>query len=61
MGGANSSTLTNHNSDANVQISKSGSGISTSDNNLGEIHSLYQELFLTDIKKEVELAQTELK
>ena len=31
------------------------------DNNIGEIHSLYQDLFLTDIKKEVESAQTELK
>lgn len=32
-----------------------------SNKNIGEIHSLYQELFLTDIKKEVETAQTELK
>ena len=31
------------------------------DENIGEIHSLYQDLFLTDIKKEVESAQTELK
>jgi hypothetical protein len=30
-------------------------------NNIGEIHSLYQDLFLTDIKKEVETAQSELK
>ena len=29
--------------------------------NIGEIHSLYQDLFLTDIKREVENAQTELK
>ena len=29
--------------------------------NIGEIHSLYQDLFLTDIKKEVESAQSELK
>lgn len=29
--------------------------------NIGEIHSLYQDLFLTDIKREVEHAQTELK
>jgi hypothetical protein len=29
--------------------------------NLGDIHSLYQDLFLTDIKKEVEDAQSELK
>ena len=28
---------------------------------VGEIHSLYQDLFLTDIKREVESAQTELK
>ena len=28
---------------------------------LAEIHSLYQDLFLTDIKKEVETAQIELK
>lgn len=29
--------------------------------NIGEIHSLYQDLFLTDIKQEVEKAQTDLK
>jgi len=28
---------------------------------LAEIHSLYQDLFLTDIRREVESAQTELK
>lgn len=33
----------------------------TEDSNIGEIHSLYQDLFLTDIKKDVESAQTELK
>ena len=31
------------------------------ENSVGEIHSLYQDLFLTDIKKEVETAQLELK
>ena len=31
------------------------------DSNIGEIHSLYQDLFLTDIKQEVEKAQTDLK
>lgn len=28
---------------------------------LAEMHSLYQDLFLTDIKKDVETAQSELK
>lgn len=28
---------------------------------MGDIHSLYQDLFLTDIKKQVETAQHELK
>ena len=28
---------------------------------VGEIHSMYQDLFLTDMKKEVEDAQSELK
>lgn len=37
------------------------SGIPGSEGNIGEIHSLYQDLFLTDIKQEVEKAQTELK
>ena len=37
------------------------SGVPASDSNIGEIHSLYQDLFLTDIKEEVERAQQELK
>jgi len=37
------------------------SGALGSESNIGEIHSLYQDLFLTDIKQEVEKAQTELK
>jgi len=37
------------------------SGIPGSESNIGEIHSLYQDLFLTDIKQEVEKAQSELK
>ena len=32
-----------------------------SNSQVGEIHSLYQDLFLTDIKKEVETAKMELK
>ena len=32
------------------------SGIAASESNIGEIHSLYQDLFLTDIKQEVEQA-----
>lgn len=32
-----------------------------SNSQIGEIHSLYQDLFLTDIKKEVETAKQELK
>jgi hypothetical protein len=35
--------------------------ITGQDSNIGEIHSLYQDLFLTDIKQEVEKAQTDLK
>lgn len=31
------------------------------ESSIGEIHSLYQDLFLTDIKQEVEKAQSELK
>ena len=31
------------------------------ESSVGDIHSLYQDLFLTDIKKEVETAQHELK
>ena len=31
------------------------------DQSVGDIHSLYQDLFLTDIKKQVETAQHELK
>ena len=31
------------------------------ESNIGEIHYLYQDLFLTDIKQEVEKAQKELK
>ena len=31
------------------------------ESSIGEIHSLYQDLFLTDIKQEVEKAQEELK
>ena len=31
------------------------------ESSVGDIHSLYQDLFLTDIKKEVENAQHELK
>ena len=31
------------------------------ESSIGEIHSLYQDLFLTDIKTEVEKAQAELK
>ena len=31
------------------------------DSSVGDIHSLYQDLFLTDIKREVENAQNELK
>lgn len=34
---------------------------SINESNIGEIHSLYQDLFLTDIKQEVEQAQSELK
>lgn len=34
---------------------------SINESNIGEIHSLYQDLFLTDIKQEVEKAQSELK
>ena len=33
----------------------------TSTSQIGEMHSLYQDLFLTDIKKEVETAKAELK
>ena len=36
-------------------------GVPGSESNIGEIHSLYQDLFLTDIKQEVEKAQSELK
>lgn len=38
--------------------STGGAGTTSS---IGEIHSLYQDLFLTDIKQEVEQAQNELK
>lgn len=31
------------------------------ESSIGEIHSLYQDLFLTDIKQEVERAQMDLK
>jgi hypothetical protein len=31
------------------------------ESSVGDIHSLYQDLFLTDIKREVEVAQQELK
>ena len=34
---------------------------SFADQSAGDIHSLYQDLFLTDIKKQVESAQNELK
>jgi hypothetical protein len=44
-----------------AELSKSlGSG-AAGESNIGEIHSLYQDLFLTDIKQEVEKAQTDLK
>ena len=36
-------------------------GPSQLDSSVGDIHSLYQDLFLTDIKKEVEQAQQQLK
>ena len=36
-------------------------GVGGSSSQIGEIHSLYQDLFLTDIKKEVETAKQELK
>ena len=38
-----------------------GANASVNESNIGEIHSLYQDLFLTDIKQEVEKAQSELK
>jgi hypothetical protein len=41
-----------------ADVAQSGTG---QDSNIGEIHSLYQDLFLTDIKQEVEKAQTDLK
>lgn len=37
------------------------SNVPGTESNIGEIHSLYQDLFLTDIKDEVERAQVELK
>ena len=37
------------------------SGVPATESNIGEIHSLYQDLFLTDIKEEVDRAQQELK
>ena len=45
-----------------AELSKSlASGGPAGESNIGEIHSLYQDLFLTDIKQEVEKAQTDLK
>jgi hypothetical protein len=38
-----------------------GNNSTAQESSIGEIHSLYQDLFLTDIKQEVEKAQSELK
>jgi hypothetical protein len=58
VGGVNDVSMHQHSS----QLSSGGVGPTTQPDeqlvttNIGEIHSLYQDLFLTDIKKEVESA-----
>ena len=62
MGGPASSALTDYNNSDLPSSQKTSNPAAVQESgNIGEIHSLYQELFLTDIKKEVESAQTELK
>ena len=42
-------------------LSKQNESTTNNTNSIGELHSLYQDLFITDMKKEVETAQTEKK
>ena len=53
-------TSTGQNSSA-AYHNTSQSAALVEDQSVGDIHSLYQDLFLTDIKKQVETAQHELK
>ena len=44
-----------------IGAESAGAASKLKESSVGDIHSLYQDLFLTDIKREVENAQHELK